>query len=122
MTDYGKTPARRACAAADRTGHAILHTLYQQSLKHDVEFFVEYFALALIMDDEGVCRGITAWCLEDGSIHRFRAQLIVLATGGYGRAFLSCTVHRRLIEAKTSADGVSIYRFGVRPEINQLMR
>jgi succinate dehydrogenase flavoprotein subunit len=91
MTDYGKTPARRACAAADRTGHAILHTLYQQSLKHDVEFFVEYFALDLIMDDEGVCRGVTAWCLEDGSIHRFRAQLVVLATGGYGRTYLSCT-------------------------------
>jgi succinate dehydrogenase / fumarate reductase flavoprotein subunit len=81
----------RACAAADRTGHAILHTLYQQSLKHDVEFFVEYFALDLIMDDEGVCRGVTAWCLEDGSIHRFRAQIVVLATGGYGRTYLSCT-------------------------------
>ena len=91
MKDYGKEPARRACAAADRTGHAILHTLYQQSLKHDVEFFNEYFALDLIMDDEGVCRGVTAWCLEDGSIHRFRAQLVVLATGGYGRTFLSCT-------------------------------
>ena len=81
----------RACAAADRTGHAILHTLYQQSLKHDVEFFVEYFALDLIMDEEGVCRGVTAWNLEDGSIHRFRAQIVVLATGGYGRTFLSCT-------------------------------
>jgi succinate dehydrogenase / fumarate reductase, flavoprotein subunit len=91
MKDYGKEPARRACAAADRTGHAILHTLYQQSLKHDVEFYNEYFALDLIMDDEGVCRGVTAWCLEDGSIHRFRAQIVVLATGGYGRTFLSCT-------------------------------
>ena len=91
MTDYGMQPARRACAAADRTGHAILHTLYQQSLKHHAEFFVEYFALDLIMDDEGVCRGVTAWCLEDGSIHRFRAQLVVLATGGYGRTYLSCT-------------------------------
>ena len=91
MKDYGKEPARRACAAADRTGHAILHTLYQQSLKHDVEFFVEYFALDLIMDDEGVCRCVTAWCLEDGSIHRFRAQIVVLATGGYGRTLLSCT-------------------------------
>ena len=91
MKDFGATPARRACAAADRTGHAILHTLYQQSLKHDAEFFIEYFALDLIMDDEGVCRGVTAWNLEDGSIHRFRAQLVVLATGGYGRAFLSCT-------------------------------
>jgi succinate dehydrogenase / fumarate reductase flavoprotein subunit len=91
MKDYGKEPAMRACAAADRTGHAMLHTLYQQCLKHDVEFFIEYFALDLIMDEEGVCRGITAWCLEDGSIHRFRAQLVILATGGYGRAFLSCT-------------------------------
>ena len=81
----------RACAAADRTGHAMLHTLYQQCLKHEVEFFVEYFALDLIMDDEGVCRGVTAWCLDDGTIHRFRAQLVILATGGYGRAYLSCT-------------------------------
>ncbi len=88
--DYGKAPAHRAAAAADRTGHAILHTLYQQSLKHSVEFFVEYFALDLIMD-EGACRGVIAWCLEDGSIHRFRAQATVLATGGYGRAYLSCT-------------------------------
>ncbi len=91
MTHYGKEPAMRACAAADRTGHAILHTLYQQSLKHNCEFFVEYIALDLIMDDEGVCRGVTAWCLEDGSIHRFRAQQTVLATGGYGRAYFSCT-------------------------------
>jgi succinate dehydrogenase / fumarate reductase flavoprotein subunit len=91
MQDYGKTPAMRACAAADRTGHAILHTLYQQSLKHGCEFFVEYIALDLIMDDDGVCRGVTAWCLEDGSIHRFRAQSVVLATGGYGRAYFSCT-------------------------------
>ncbi len=91
MQDYGKTPAMRACAAADRTGHAILHTLYQQSLKHEVEFFVEYFALDLIMNDEGACVGVMAWCLEDGSIHRFRAQSVVLATGGYGRAYLSCT-------------------------------
>ncbi len=90
MQDYGKTPANRACAAADRTGHAILHTLYQQSLKHDVEFFVEYFALDLIME-EGACRGVMAWCLEDGSMHRFRAQCVVLATGGYGRAYQSCT-------------------------------
>ncbi|HQT87339.1 MAG TPA: succinate dehydrogenase flavoprotein subunit [Acidiphilium sp.] len=91
MKDYGKEPVRRACAAADRTGHAILHTLYQQSLKHDVEFFVEYFATDLIMDDEGRCRGVMAWCLDDGTIHRFRAQMVVLATGGYGRAYLSCT-------------------------------
>jgi succinate dehydrogenase / fumarate reductase flavoprotein subunit len=91
MQDYGKTPAMRACAAADRTGHAILHTLYQQSLKHNCEFFVEYIALDLIMDEDGVCRGVTAWNLEDGSIHRFRAQTVVLATGGYGRAYFSCT-------------------------------
>ncbi len=91
MKDYGKTPAMRACAAADRTGHAILHTLYQQSLKHEVEFFVEYIALDLIMDEEGACRGVMAWCLEDGSMHRFRAQNVVLATGGYGRAYFSCT-------------------------------
>ena len=71
MQEYGKRPAMRACAAADRTGHAILHTLYQQSLKHEVEFFVEYIALDLIMDEEGVCRGVTAWSLEDGLIHRF---------------------------------------------------
>ena len=91
MKEYGKTPAMRACAAADRTGHAILHTLYQQSLKHEVEFFVEYIALDLIMDEEGACRGVMAWCLEDGSMHRFRAQNTVLATGGYGRAYFSCT-------------------------------
>ncbi len=91
MKEYGKTPAMRACAAADRTGHAILHTLYQQSLKHEVEFFVEYIALDLIMDEEGACRGVMAWSLEDGSMHRFRAQSVVLATGGYGRAYFSCT-------------------------------
>ncbi|MEO8714355.1 MAG: succinate dehydrogenase flavoprotein subunit [Acetobacteraceae bacterium] len=90
MTEYGKAPAQRACAAADRTGHAILHTLYQQSLKHDAEFFVEYVALDLIID-EGACRGVMAWSLDDGSIHRFRAQMVVMATGGYGRTFLSCT-------------------------------
>src|ERR1035437_10169518 len=92
MTEFGKgAPAMRACAAADRTGHAILHSLYQQSLKHDVEFFVEYFALDLIMDEGGTCRGVIAWNLEDGTIHRFRAQMVVLPTGGYGRAFPSCT-------------------------------
>ena len=91
MKNYGKEPAMRACAAADRTGHAILHTLYQQALKHECEFFVEYYAIDLIMDDDGACRGVVAWCLEDGSIHRFRAQMTVLATGGYGRAYLSCT-------------------------------
>ncbi|WP_419730817.1 succinate dehydrogenase flavoprotein subunit [Lichenicola sp.] len=91
MSDYGKAPVPRACAAADRTGHAILHTLYQQCLKHNVEFFVEYFALDLIMDEDGACRGVMAWCLEDGTMHRFRANMVVLATGGYGRAYMSCT-------------------------------
>ena len=91
MKNFGESPAQRACAAADRTGHAILHTLYQQSLKHEVEFFVEYFALDLIMDEEGTCRGVMAWCLDDGTMHRFRAQTVVLATGGYGRTYLSCT-------------------------------
>jgi len=92
MKDYGEgAPANRACAAADRTGHAIIHTLYQQSLRHNAEFFVEYFALDLIMDDEGVCRGVMAWNLADGTIHRFRAHMVILATGGYGRTYLSCT-------------------------------
>ena len=89
-TNYGEGTAQRTCAAADRTGHAILHTLYQQSLKHHAEFFIEYFALDLIMDD-GVCRGVMAWNLEDGSLHRFRAHAVLLATGGYGRAYFSCT-------------------------------
>ncbi|MBB3764482.1 succinate dehydrogenase flavoprotein subunit [Sphingomicrobium lutaoense] len=89
--NMGKGPAaQRTCAAADRTGHAMLHTLYQQSLKYDADFFIEYFALDLIMED-GVCRGIVALCLDDGSIHRFRAQAVVLATGGYGRAYYSAT-------------------------------
>jgi len=91
-TEYGDgPPAVRTCAAADRTGHSILHTLYQQSLKHNAQFFIEYFALDLIMDDEGVCRGVIAWNLDDGTIHRFRAHMVVLATGGYGRAYFSCT-------------------------------
>jgi succinate dehydrogenase / fumarate reductase flavoprotein subunit len=87
---FGEKQAQRTCAAADRTGHAILHTLYQQALKHDATFFVEYFAIDLIMED-GVCRGVVAWNLEDGTIHRFRAQMVVMATGGYGRTFFSCT-------------------------------
>ncbi|AEG00546.1 succinate dehydrogenase flavoprotein subunit [Methylomonas methanica] len=89
-THYGKGQAQRTCAAADVTGHAILHTLYQQALKHKAEFFVEYIALDLIMED-GECRGVLAWCLDDGSIHLFRGHQTVLATGGYGRTFLSCT-------------------------------
>src|SRR5246127_3797909 len=92
MRDYGDgDPARRACAAADRTGHAIIHPLYQQCLRNNAEFFIEYFALDLIMDDEGICRGVMAWCLEDGTLHRFRAHVVVLATGGYRRTYFSCT-------------------------------
>jgi succinate dehydrogenase / fumarate reductase, flavoprotein subunit len=83
-------PAQRTCAAADRTGHAMLHTLYQQSLRYDADFFVEYFAIDLIMKN-GACRGVVALCLDDGSIHRFRAQSVVIATGGYGRIYFSCT-------------------------------
>src|SRR5579863_2568815 len=91
-TDYAKGDmAYRACAAADRTGHAILHTLYQQCLKHKARFFVEYFAIDLLMDDDGACRGLLAWCLEDGSIHRFSANMVVIATGGCGRVYQSCT-------------------------------
>jgi succinate dehydrogenase / fumarate reductase flavoprotein subunit len=89
-TEFGKGIAHRTCAAADRTGHAMLHTLYQQSLRNHAEFFIEYFALDLIMD-EGVCRGVMAWNLDDGTIHRFRAHRTVLATGGYGRAYFTCT-------------------------------
>jgi succinate dehydrogenase / fumarate reductase flavoprotein subunit len=89
-TEFGKGIAHRTCAAADRTGHAMLHTLYQQSLRNHAEFFVEYFALDLIMD-EGVCRGVMAWNLDDGTIHRFRAHRTVLATGGYGRAYFTAT-------------------------------
>jgi succinate dehydrogenase / fumarate reductase, flavoprotein subunit len=89
-TGYGKGTAQRTCAAADRTGHAILHTLYQQALKHRAEFFIEYFALDLIMQD-GECVGVMAWNLDDGAIHRFRAHRTILATGGYGRAYFSCT-------------------------------
>jgi succinate dehydrogenase / fumarate reductase flavoprotein subunit len=89
-THFGKGRAYRTCAAADRTGHAMLHTLYQQALKHEAEFFVEYIALDLIMED-GACRGVVCWNLDDGTIHRFRAHQTVLATGGYGRAYFSCT-------------------------------
>ena len=83
-------PAQRTCAAADRTGHAMLHTLYQQSLKHECDFFIEYFAIDLIMD-QGVCRGVIAMCLDDGSIHRFSAQAVVLATGGFGKIYYTAT-------------------------------
>jgi succinate dehydrogenase / fumarate reductase flavoprotein subunit len=84
-------PAQRTAAAADRTGHAMLHALYQQSLKYDADFYIEYFAIDLIMDSEGACRGLVALCLEDGSLHRFRAQAVVLATGGYGRVYFTAT-------------------------------
>jgi succinate dehydrogenase / fumarate reductase flavoprotein subunit len=91
-TEYGKgKAAQRTCAAADRTGHAILHTLYQQSLKHRVQFFIEYFALDLIMNDNGECVGVMAWNLDDGTLHRFHSHMVVLATGGYGRAYSSAT-------------------------------
>jgi succinate dehydrogenase / fumarate reductase flavoprotein subunit len=91
-TEFGEGPAaQRTCAAADRTGHAMLHTLYGQALRHEAIFYIEYFALDLIMDAEGVCRGVVAMSIEDGSIHRFRAQKTILATGGYGRTYFSCT-------------------------------
>ena len=90
-THFGKGTAQRTCAAADRTGHAMLHTLYGAALKHQAEFFIEYFAIDLIMDEEGRCRGVVAIKLDDGTIHRFRAHLTVLATGGYGRAYFSAT-------------------------------
>ncbi|MFM8754990.1 MAG: succinate dehydrogenase flavoprotein subunit [Phenylobacterium sp.] len=88
--NFGEAPIQRTCAAADRTGHAMLHTMYGQSLAHDTQFFIEYFALDLIMD-EGVCRGVTAWKLDDGTLHRFQGQMVILATGGYGRAYFSAT-------------------------------
>ena len=89
-THYGKGTAHRTCAAADRTGHAMLHTLYQQSLKHEARFFIEYFAIDLIMED-GACRGVVALDMADGTLHRFRAHQTILATGGYGRTYFSCT-------------------------------
>lgn len=90
-THYGQGTAQRTCAAADRTGHAILHTLYTQALKYKTEFFIEFIALDLIMEDDGTCVGVVAWNLNDGTIHVFRAHQTVLATGGYGRAYFSCT-------------------------------
>src|SRR5215831_2316212 len=90
-THYGKGTAQRTCAAADRTGHAMLHTMYGQALRHSTEFFIEYFAIDLIMDDDGRCRGVVALNLDDGSVHRFSAQMTILATGGYGRTYASCT-------------------------------
>ena len=91
-TQFGEgPPVQRTCAAADRTGHAILHTLYGQSLKQKAEFYIEYFALDLIMSDDGVCTGVVAWKLDDGTMHVFNAKMVVLATGGYGRAYFSAT-------------------------------
>jgi len=90
-THFGEGTAQRTCAAADRTGHAILHTLYQQSLKHDATFFIEFFAIDLLMDDDGACRGVLAWDLAEGTLHLFRAHAVILATGGYGRSYFSCT-------------------------------
>jgi succinate dehydrogenase flavoprotein subunit len=89
-TRFGEGTAQRTCAAADRTGHAMLHTLYQQSLKHNAEFYIEFFAVDLIMED-GACRGVVAIDLAEGRLHRFRARMVILATGGYGRAYFSCT-------------------------------
>src|SRR3954468_11462128 len=89
--DYGKGQAQRTCAAADRTGHAMLHTMYGQALRHAAEFYIEFFAIDLIMDDQGVCRGVVALKLDDGTLHRFRAQTTILATGGYARAYAACT-------------------------------
>src|SRR5205807_2626074 len=90
-THYGKGIAQRTCAAADRTGHAMLHTMYGQALRHAAEFFIEFFAIDVIVDEEGRCRGVVAIKLDDGSIHRFSAHMTILATGGYGRAYFSCT-------------------------------
>ena len=90
-TNYGQGTAQRTCAAADRTGHAILHTLYGQALRNSTEFFIEYFAIDLIMDQAGHCRGVVCMKMDDGSIHRFRAGLTILATGGYGRTYFSAT-------------------------------
>ena len=88
--NYGNEPVQRTCAAADRTGHAILHTLYGQALKHNTEFFIEYFALDLLMKD-GACKGLIAWNLNDGTIHRFRSHITIIATGGYGKVYYSAT-------------------------------
>src|SRR5260370_31651432 len=91
-THFGQGTAQRTCAAADRTCHAMLHTLYGQALRNAAEFFVEYFAIDLIVDEEGRCRGVVALNLDDGSVHRFRGQITILATGGYGRAGFPLTL------------------------------
>ncbi|MBV9982776.1 FAD-binding protein, partial [Bradyrhizobium sp.] len=107
--DYGKGQAQRTCAAADRTGHAMLHTMYGQSLRHSAEFFIEFFAIDLIMDDEGRCRGVVALKLDDGSIHRFQAHVTILATGGYGRSYFSC----RLAHTCTGDGNAMVLRAGL---------
>ena len=108
-THYGKGTAQRTCAAADRTGHAILHTLYQQALAHDATFFVEYFAIDLVFDAEGVCRGVLALDMNEGTMHFFRGHAVVLATGGYGRAYLSATSAHTC----TGDDGSMVLRAGL---------
>jgi succinate dehydrogenase / fumarate reductase, flavoprotein subunit len=91
-TEFGEgPPVQRTCAAADRTGHAILHTLYGQSVKHNAQFYIEYFAIDLVMSEDGACQGVVAWNITDGTMHRFNAKMTVLATGGYGRAYFSAT-------------------------------
>ena len=91
-TEFGEgPPVQRTCAAADRTGHAILHTLYGQSVKNNAEFFIEYFAIDLLMSDDGQCQGVVCWKLDDGTMHVFHSKMVVLATGGYGRAYFSAT-------------------------------
>ncbi|KAG1702769.1 Succinate dehydrogenase flavoprotein subunit [Nymphon striatum] len=117
-TEYGEgPPVQRTCAAADRTGHAILHTLYGQSLRHNAEFYIEYFAIDLIMSDDGTCTGIIAWNLDDGTIHRFNAKMVVLATGGYGRAYFSATSAHTCTgdgNGMVRSCGPSVTRHGVR--------
>ena len=113
--NYGNGIVQRTCAAADRTGHAILHTLYGQALKHNTEFFIEYFALDLLMKD-GECKGLIAWNLNDGTIHRFRAHMVIIATGGYGKAYYSllsahtCTGDGNAMVLRA---GLTIARYGI---------
>ena len=117
-TEFGEgPPVQRTCAAADRTGHAILHTLYGQSLKNNAEFYIEYFAIDFVMSDDGVCQGVVCWKLDDGTMHVFNAKTVVLATGGYGRAYFSATsapyLHGRW-RRHGRAGGFAASRYGVR--------
>ena len=112
--NYGNGTAQRTCAAADRTGHAILHTLYGQALKQNTEFFIEYFALDLIMKN-GECKGVIAWNLTDGTIHRFRSHITIIATGGYGKVYYSATsahLHWRW-KRNDFESGVAFTRYGI---------